>query len=244
MPCAVNCNIFLCDDQDCDAGCRVIEGRDQVEVAPDMGIVYGNVQDANGEDFEIDLEVGTTYYIWTNVGTAPGHIEDTTMTLFDADGTTVLDQNDNGPAGSANSYIEFTPAATVQAATILVAPKTRFDRGTFQLLVSLTEPDLTAVAPTPPAPTPPGPPIVTTGPVIGFGEYTHGDYTCYYFSPVDEYGTWFEAKAACEGMGAYLTTIDYAAELDWVVHHLNNNGHDRVWIGLNDEVSRGLLRLG
>ena len=58
---SVNCNIFLCDDSDCGDSCRVVEGRDQVEVAPDMGIVYGNVRDANGEDFEIDLEAGTTY---------------------------------------------------------------------------------------------------------------------------------------------------------------------------------------
>ena len=147
----VNCNIFLCDDSDCGTDCRIVEGRDQVEVAADMGIVYGNVRDANGEDFEIDLEAGTTYYIWTNImdGTSH-HIQDTTLTLFDSDGTTVLAQNDDGPAGSVNSYIEFTPTASVQAATILVAPKTRQDRGTFQLQVSLTQPDLT-VRPPPPS---------------------------------------------------------------------------------------------
>eukprot|EP01046_Picozoa_sp_COSAG06_P002271 COSAG06_NODE_79_length_25437_cov_12.062673_30_plen_104_part_00 len=66
----VNCNIFLCDDSDCDDNCRVIEGRDQVEVAADMGIVYGNVRDGNGENFEIDLDSSTTYYIWTNIGDA------------------------------------------------------------------------------------------------------------------------------------------------------------------------------
>ena len=65
------------------------------------------------------------------------------MTLFDADGTTVLAQNDDGPTGPVNSYIVFTPSASIQQATILVAPKTRLDRGTFQLQVSLTEPDLT-----------------------------------------------------------------------------------------------------
>ena len=116
-----------------------------------MGIVYGNVRDANGEDFEIDLEAGTTYYIWTNVNDGTSHhIQDTTLTLFDADGTTVLAQNDDGPFGPVNSYIEFTATAAVDSATILVAPKTRMDRGTFQLQVSLTEPDLTPQPPPPP----------------------------------------------------------------------------------------------
>ena len=32
-----NCNIFLCDDGDCGDTCAVVEGRDQVEVAPDSG---------------------------------------------------------------------------------------------------------------------------------------------------------------------------------------------------------------
>ena len=193
---SVNCNIFLCDDSDCGDSCRVIEGLDQVDVAPDMGIVYGNVRDANGEDFEIDLEAGTTYglfvplshslslslsrslclsvslalplsasfslvsecvllvaryYIWTNItdGTTH-HIQDTTMTLFDADGTTILAQNDDGPAGAVNSYIEYTPTASIASATILVAPKTHQDHGTFQLQVSLTQPDLTIRPPAPP----------------------------------------------------------------------------------------------
>ena len=82
-----------------------------------------------------------------------------------------------------------------------------------------------AAAPAPPVPPPP--------PSIGFGD------TCYYFSPPTEFGTWFEAKATCENMGAYLTTIDSLPELTWVVNHLNNNGHDRIWIGLNDEVTEG-----
>eukprot|EP01052_Picozoa_sp_SAG31_P025789 SAG31_NODE_2285_length_6011_cov_5.276556_2_plen_167_part_00 len=34
-----NCNIFLCDDGDCGDTCVVVEGRDQVEVAADMGAV-------------------------------------------------------------------------------------------------------------------------------------------------------------------------------------------------------------
>ena len=128
--CAVNCNIFLCDDSDCPANCRVVAGRSQVEISADGGIVYGNVQDANGEDFEIDFTAGQTYYIWTNIGDGvAGHVSDTTMTLFDADGTTMLAQNDDGPVGPVNSYIEFTPAADISAATILVAAKTRQDRG-------------------------------------------------------------------------------------------------------------------
>ena len=98
-----NCNIFLCDDSDCPAGCRVVTGRDQVEVGADMGVVYGNVVDANGEDFETDFLAGATYYVWTNIGTSTGHIADTTLTLFDADGTTILAQNDDGPVGPVNS---------------------------------------------------------------------------------------------------------------------------------------------
>ena len=60
-----NCNIFLCDDGDCpnDTACGVVEGRDQVEVKPDMGAVYGNIKQAAGELFELDLEAGLTYYI-------------------------------------------------------------------------------------------------------------------------------------------------------------------------------------
>ena len=90
----MNYNVFLCDDSDCDMS---------------MGIVYGNVVDANGDDFETGFTAGTTYYIWTNIGDAPGHIADTPLTVFDADGATVLlAQNDDGPV---NSYIEFIPAA-------------------------------------------------------------------------------------------------------------------------------------
>ena len=87
--------------------------------------------------------VNHSYYIWTNTGDGAGHIDDTTLTLFDSDGTTVLAQNDDGPAGPVNSYIEFTPAAPIRAATIQVNPKSRRSRGTFQLQISLTRPDLT-----------------------------------------------------------------------------------------------------
>ena len=57
---AVNCNIFLCDDSDCGDDCRVVEGRDQVEVKADMGIVYGNIVDANGENFETHFDPSVT----------------------------------------------------------------------------------------------------------------------------------------------------------------------------------------
>eukprot|EP01045_Picozoa_sp_COSAG04_P056253 COSAG04_NODE_26167_length_298_cov_1.035176_1_plen_46_part_01 len=46
----------------------MVEGRDQVEVKADMGIVYGNIVDANGENFLTDFDAGVTYYIWTNIG--------------------------------------------------------------------------------------------------------------------------------------------------------------------------------
>ena len=135
-----NCNIFLCDDSDCGSDCRIVTGRDQVYVAADMGTVYGNVRDANGEAFEADFEAGETYYIWTTVGNNAGHIQDTTLTLFDSDGTTTLAQNDDGPYGPFNSYIEFTPAEAISAATIQVNPKSRSDRGTFMLQISTTRP--------------------------------------------------------------------------------------------------------
>ena len=55
-----------------------------------MGVVYGHVDDANGESFITDLDASTTYYIWTTVGTNTGHIDDTTLSVFDSDGTTIL----------------------------------------------------------------------------------------------------------------------------------------------------------
>ena len=42
----------------------------------------------------------------------------TTLTLFDYDAVTVLVQNDDGPAGPVNSYIEFTPASAIRAANV------------------------------------------------------------------------------------------------------------------------------
>ena len=56
----LTCDIFLCDDSDCPTPCRVVTGRDQVVFRADAGIVYGNVQDANGEDFETDFTAGQT----------------------------------------------------------------------------------------------------------------------------------------------------------------------------------------
>ena len=65
----------------------------------------------------------------------------------------MLAQNDDGPVGPVNSYIEFTPAAAIRRATIKVTAKSRNDRGTFQIQVATTRPDLTARPP----PAPPGP---------------------------------------------------------------------------------------
>ena len=65
------------------------------------------------------------------------------------------------------------------------------------------------------------------------------DGTCYYMSPPEQYMSWFDARDYCAAGGGALVSIDSAAELDWVVHHLNNAGHDRVWIGLNDDTTEG-----
>ena len=52
------------------------EGRDQVEVAPDTGVVYGNIQEPEGNIFETDLDAGNTYYFWTVIdSTSERHIE-------------------------------------------------------------------------------------------------------------------------------------------------------------------------
>ena len=53
---------------------KLAPGRDQVVLKPDMGAVYGNMKQATGQIFEIDLEAGTTYYFWTVIGTSDGHI--------------------------------------------------------------------------------------------------------------------------------------------------------------------------
>eukprot|EP01052_Picozoa_sp_SAG31_P025790 SAG31_NODE_2285_length_6011_cov_5.276556_3_plen_300_part_00 len=101
--------------------------------------------------FEVDLDAGVTYYIYTVIGDSDGHIEDTALQLLDSDGTTVLATNDNSGGGISahGSYVEFTPDAAIGDATILVLPATRVMRGSFQLYVSTAEPDLS----TPPPPT-------------------------------------------------------------------------------------------
>ena len=127
-----------------------------------MGAVYGNIKKAIGELFEIDLEAGTTYYFWTVIGDSDGHIEDTNIQLLDADGTTVIAQNDNSRTRAHGSYMEYTAPDTIQDASIKVLPLQRSMRGSYQLFVSTTQPDLNAPPPTPPAPPgttpPPSPP--------------------------------------------------------------------------------------
>eukprot|EP01047_Picozoa_sp_COSAG01_P041031 COSAG01_NODE_3494_length_6009_cov_20.673435_1_plen_1632_part_10 len=137
---AVNCNIFNCDDKDCGTTCRKVLGRDQVEVAPDGPTVYGHVKDAKGETFECDLKKGVKYYLWTNIGKSKGHIGDTVLTLMDKDAKTVLKRNDDGPQGKKNSYLEYTPVKNIDDATIKVTPKTRADRGSFQMWLTTKKP--------------------------------------------------------------------------------------------------------
>ena len=122
-----------------------------------MGAVYGNIKQATGELFEIDLDAGTTYYFWTVIGTSDGHIDDTNIQLLDADGSTVIAQNDNARTGRHGSYMEYTAPATVQDATVKVLPMQRSMRGSYQLYVSTTQPDLTAAPPPPGGTTPPPP---------------------------------------------------------------------------------------
>jgi hypothetical protein len=97
------------------------------------------------------LQAGTTYYFWTVIGTSDGHIDDTNIQLLGADGSTVIAQNDNARTGRHGSYMEYTATATVQDATVKVLPMQRSMRGSYQLYVSTTQPDLTA-APSPPSP--------------------------------------------------------------------------------------------
>jgi sporulation protein YlmC with PRC-barrel domain len=141
-----NCNIFGCDDGDCDVKgkpkgqCRVVKGRDQVEVKVNAGVVYGHIKNQVGVVFECDLLSGVTYHIWTNIGTSKGHIEDTVMSLYAKDGTTLLARNDNGPFGPSSSYIKYKPVVNIKDATIKVTPKSRKDRGSFQLQLSTKKP--------------------------------------------------------------------------------------------------------
>eukprot|EP01052_Picozoa_sp_SAG31_P010383 SAG31_NODE_568_length_14006_cov_4.252119_3_plen_476_part_00 len=113
--------------------------------------VYGNVRESTGEMFEVDLDAGVTYYIYTVIGDSDGHIEDTALQLLDSDGSTVLAANDNSGGGISahGSYVEFTPDAAIGDATILVLPATRVMRGSFQLYVSTSAPDLSSPPPPP-----------------------------------------------------------------------------------------------
>ena len=100
----------------------MVQGRDQIEVKPDMGAVYGNIEHATGELFELDLEAGLTYYIYTVIGTSDEHIDDTNLQLLGADATTVLAQNDNTRTRAHGYYIEYTATEAVSYATIKILP--------------------------------------------------------------------------------------------------------------------------
>jgi type V secretory pathway adhesin AidA len=81
----------------------------------------------------------------------------------------VLAQNDNTRTGAHGSYIEYTATEDVSEATIKVLPLQRSMRGSYQLYVSITPPDLTAPPPSPtpapaPAPAPAPPPNVPLPP--------------------------------------------------------------------------------
>ena len=86
--------------------------------------------------------------------TSDGHIDDTNIQLLGADGSTVIAQNDNARHGS---YMEYTAPDTMQDATVKVLPMQRSMRGSYQLYVSTTQPDLTAAPPPPGGTTPPPP---------------------------------------------------------------------------------------
>jgi hypothetical protein len=127
---SVNCNIFNCDDGDCGKKCRIVKGRDQVEITVNSGVVYGHIKDSAGEVFETDLKKGVTYYLFTTIDSgAKHHVSDTTLTLLSADGKTILAKNDDGPLGRQNSYIKYKATANIDDAIIQVRGKSRQDRG-------------------------------------------------------------------------------------------------------------------
>jgi hypothetical protein len=139
-----NCNIFLCDDGDCKNNglCRTVKGRTQVELKVDaVSAVYGNVKDQMGQEFEVDFKAATKYYIYTTIEEKhPGHIQDTVLTVFGANKKQIFGRNDDGPYGKDNSYLELTLASGIKQATIQITPKTRADRGTFQMWVQTQKP--------------------------------------------------------------------------------------------------------
>ena len=126
----------------------------------------GNIESAEGEIFQIDLEAGNTYYFWTVIGTNAGHIDDTNLQLLGADGTTVLAANDNSGRDVAahGSYVEYEVTESINDATVRVQPANRMMRGLYQLHVSLSAPDLSA----PPPPPPVDEPVDCSG---GFGDF-------------------------------------------------------------------------
>lgn len=90
----------------------------------------------------MDLDAATTYYFWTVVGTSDGHIDDVNLQVLDADGTTVLATNDNSRAGAHGTYAMYTTTNAISDASIKVVPAIRTMRGSYQLYVSTSEPDL------------------------------------------------------------------------------------------------------
>ena len=116
------------------------DGNRAVDGDAATGAIYGNIRDAAGEQFEVDLDAGVTYYVYTKIGTSDGHIEDVNLQLIGADGTTVLATNNNSRAGGHGSYATYNSDADISDATILVVPAQRTMRGSYQLFVSTTEP--------------------------------------------------------------------------------------------------------
>jgi hypothetical protein len=141
-----NCDIFACDNGDCDVQgkpkgvCRQVKGRDQVELKVDASAIYGHIKDRNGAVFVADLRANTVYHLWTNTGTSPYQARDTVLTVWDADAKTLLASNDDGPFGKASSYVKFRPATNIQAAVIKVTGKKSLDRGSFIIHISTKPP--------------------------------------------------------------------------------------------------------
>lgn len=152
----LDCTVFMCDDGDCanDAKCKKIPGRNkqgymgrhQLEIKANAASpTYGVVKDQMGVDFFTDFTANVKYWVYTTIDEKhKGHIQDTILTVFGADGKTQLIQNDDGPYGKDNSFLHLTPAAAIKSGVIRVTPKTLKDRGSFQLRVSTAKPCCTA----------------------------------------------------------------------------------------------------
>jgi len=129
-----NCNIFLCDNGDCkkDDKCKVVKGRDQMEVAADGKKVFGHVKGKDGEIFEIDLRKGKTYHIWTSAEPdAKHHIQDVDITLYAADAKQILAKGSDSKCGKHNTELVFRPSANINDATIKVTPAHAGHSGSF-----------------------------------------------------------------------------------------------------------------